>query len=59
MAGQQHKTKKDLKRESRELELTERRIYLSLAVFLTLTTAVNSFLGTHWTVPAALVSGPD
>lgn len=52
MAGQQHKTKKELKRESRELELTERRVYLGLAVLLTLTTAVSSFLGAHWTVPA-------
>jgi hypothetical protein len=52
MAGQQHKTKKDLKREARELALTERRVYLELAVFLTLTAAVSSFLGAHWTVPA-------
>ena len=52
MAGRRHKTKKDLKRESRELDLTERRVYLGLAVFLSLKTAVSSFLGAHWTVPA-------
>jgi hypothetical protein len=52
MAGQQNKSKKDLKRESRELELTERRVYLRLSVVLTLTTAISPVLGAHWTVPA-------
>lgn len=57
MAGQQHKSKKDLKREARELELTERRAYLRLSVLLTLATTVSPFLGAHWTVPAG--SGVD
>ncbi len=52
MAGRQHKSKKELKRESRELELTERRIFLGLSVILTLTTVVSPFLGMHWAVPA-------
>lgn len=53
MAGPQHKSKKELERESRELELTERRVYLSLSVVLTLTTAISPFIGAHWTVPAS------
>lgn len=52
MAGQQHRTKKELRRKSRELELTERRVYLSLSVVLTLATVVSPFLGAHWAVPA-------
>jgi hypothetical protein len=52
MAGQKHKSKKELKRESRELALTERRVYLRLSVPLTLATATSPFLGMHWTVPA-------
>jgi hypothetical protein len=52
MAGQKHKSKKALERESRELALTERRVYLSLSVLLTLATAISPFLRVHWTVPA-------
>lgn len=51
MAGRQHKSKKELERESLELDLTERRVFLGLSVTLTLTTVVTPFLGLHWTVP--------
>jgi hypothetical protein len=57
MAGQQHKSKKDLERESRELALTERRVYLGQSVFLTLATAISPFLGAHWTVQAGTGAG--
>jgi hypothetical protein len=52
MVGRQHKSKKELKRESRELELTERRVFLGLSVMLTLTTVISPLLGVHWAVPA-------
>jgi hypothetical protein len=52
MAGRQHKSNKELKRESRELELTERRVFLGLSVILALTTVVSPLFGAHWTVPA-------
>jgi hypothetical protein len=52
MAGRQHKSKKELQRESRELELTERRVFLGLSVTLTVTTVVGPFFGMHWAVPA-------
>jgi hypothetical protein len=51
MSDPPHKSKKDLKRESLELALTERRWFLFLAVVLTLATAVGPFVGAHWPVP--------
>ncbi len=57
MAAQQHKTRKELERESLELELTERRVYLCTSVVLTLATFVSPLLGAHWTVPAGAGAG--
>ncbi|MGO9763604.1 MAG: hypothetical protein ACLP1Q_20320 [Solirubrobacteraceae bacterium] len=64
MAGQQHKSKKELERESRELELTERRVRLALSVIpalttliLTLATVISPFLGAHWMVPTGTSIG--
>lgn len=45
------KTKKELKRESLELALTERRVFLALAVVLTLTSVVSALFGAHGPLP--------
>jgi hypothetical protein len=41
------RTKKHLKRRSEELALTERRVFLSLAVLLALASAIDPILGLH------------
>lgn len=45
--GRPPKTKKDLKRKSEELALTERKVFLALAVLLALASVVSPFLGAH------------
>ena len=52
MASKPHKTKKELQRESMELALTERRCFLRVTMVLSLSTALSSVLGAHWTLPA-------
>lgn len=52
MAGRQHKSKKELKRESRELALTERRVLLCLAVVLAIAALVSQIFGLHGSFPA-------
>ncbi len=45
------KTKKELKRQSEELALTERRVFLVLAVVLALASVISPFLGVHGPFP--------
>jgi hypothetical protein len=51
MARPPRKSKKDLKRESLQLALTERRVFLFLTVVFALTTAISPLLGAHWPLP--------
>jgi hypothetical protein len=44
-------TKKELKRKSKELALTERRVFLSLAVVLTAASVAGPFFGVHGPFP--------
>jgi hypothetical protein len=60
MAGQPYKSKKSLKRESRELALTERRFalgreacFLVLTVALIVTTIISAWHGAPWPVPGS------
>jgi hypothetical protein len=46
------RTKKELKRKSEEFALTERWVFLVLAVVLALTSIVSPFLGVHGPFPA-------
>jgi hypothetical protein len=57
--GRQHKTKEEIRHETEELALLERKLILlerivrfPLTVSLALVSAVSPFLGAHWTVPA-------
>jgi hypothetical protein len=47
MSSKPYKSKKDLQRESLELTLTERRVFLFLTVVFALTTVVSPLLGVH------------
>jgi hypothetical protein len=57
MSSKRYKSKKDLKRKSEELALTERRVFLSLAVVFALTTVVSPFIGVHGRFEAATGAG--
>ena len=46
------RSKKELKRKSEELALTERWVFLVLAVVLALASVVSPFLGAHGPFPA-------
>jgi hypothetical protein len=51
MSRQQHKSKKDLMRESEELALTERRVFLVLSVALALASVLSPVFGVHGAFP--------
>jgi Na+/proline symporter len=53
MAGQPHKSKKEIKRQSQEFALTERRVLLFVTVMLALATLISPFLGLHGGYPTA------
>lgn len=57
MASRSRKTEEDLHLESLELALFERRVFLVLAVVLTVVGVISPFFGAHWPFPAGAGGG--